>query len=91
MKEDQLPSLQAAQNLPEGGTFAEIGTWDAGFSYELLKNTKCKKLFCVDPYKHFTDNSYQDGMNSLSQKEFDNKFNTSRNRLIREFGDRVEF
>jgi hypothetical protein len=89
MKYDQQPSFQCAKSI-DTGVFVEVGTWEGDFSYELLKHTNCKQLYCVDPYKHFEDSSYPDGMNSLTQAEFDSKYNTVRNRFS-EFGNRVEF
>ncbi len=90
MKPDQRPSLEKAQSLSSGGIFVEIGTWDGDFSWALLQSTRCAKLYCVDPYKHFEDASYPDGMNLLTQKEFDKKYETARARFA-EFGDRVVF
>ena len=89
MKPDQAPSLEKARAIADG-VFVEIGTWEGDFSYALLKHTKCKKVYCIDPYKHFEDDSYPDGMNSLSQEQFDKKYETVRARFA-EFGDRVEF
>lgn len=89
MKGDQTPSLNIAKNINKG-VFVEIGSWEGDFSYELLKQTECEILYCVDPYKHFTHNEYPDGMNNLTQEEFDNKFNAINNRF-KEFGKRVEF
>jgi hypothetical protein len=88
MKKDQLPSFECAKLVD--GLFVEVGTWEGDYSYELLKHTQCKKLYCVDPYKHFEGSIYPDGMNSLTQVEFDTKYNTVCNRFS-EFGDRVEF
>jgi hypothetical protein len=88
MKSDQAPSFETARALK--GVFVEIGTWDGGFSFELLKNTECEKLYCVDPYKHFEDSSYPDGMNSLTQEQFDNKYNSVIQKFS-QFGSRVEF
>jgi len=88
MKPDQTPSFEKARTLK--GIFVEIGTWDGGFSFDLLQNTQCDKLYCVDPYRHFEDSSYPDGMNTLTQAEFDNKYEKVRQRLS-EFGARVEF
>ncbi len=90
MKTDQQPSLDVAMSLPDGGIFVEVGTWEGGFSLELLKQTNCKKLYCVDPYKHFTNNEYPDGMNNLTQAQFDMKYETTK-KLLKQFGDRVEF
>jgi SAM-dependent methyltransferase len=88
MKPDQLPSLLKAKL--KKGVFVEVGTWEGDYSYELLKQTKCSKLYCVDPYKHFDDSSYPDGMNMLSQEQFDSKYDTVCKRFS-QFGDRVEF
>jgi hypothetical protein len=88
MKPDQLPSFEVAKS--QKGVFVEIGTWDGGFSFDLLKNTECDKLYCVDPYKHFEDASYPDGMNLLTQEQFDEKYNTVVQKFS-EFGPRVEF
>lgn len=88
MKPDQTPSLRAAQT--QSGIFVEVGTWEGDFSYELLTTTTANKVYCVDPYKHFDDESYPDGMNSLTQEQFDAKYETTRDRF-RRFGDRAEF
>jgi hypothetical protein len=90
MKKDQKPSLDIAKDIPDQGIFVEIGTWEGGFSYELLKQTNCKKLYCVDPYRHFDDGVYPDAMNNLTQQEFDRKFFNTKN-YLKQFGERVEF
>jgi len=89
MKIDQRPSFEIARQI-QNGVFAEVGTWEGDFSYDLLKYTTCQKLFCVDPYKHFTEGEYPDGMNRLTQAEFDTKFLTV-NQRFHEFGPRAEF
>jgi hypothetical protein len=92
-KPDQTPSLQAAAAVCSaaqgGGICVEVGTWEGDFSAALLRLTNCRKLYCVDPYKHFDDDSYPDGMNKLTQVEFDAKFAKTKQRLETEFGDRV--
>ena len=88
MKADQHPSFSIAKT--QKGIFVEIGSWEGDFSYELLNGTNCDKLYCVDPYKHFEDSVYPDGMNSLTQTEFDMKFKNIQNRFS-QFGDRVQF
>ena len=90
MKPDQQPSLDIAKSISPGGVFVEIGTWEGGFSLELLKQTNCRKLYCVDPYKHFDEGEYPDGMNLLTQAQFDKKYEDTK-RLFSTFGDRVEF
>jgi len=89
MKPDQIPSFNVAKSLNEA-VCVEVGTWEGDFSYELLRHTNCKKVYCVDPYKHFEDDSYPDGMNLLNQAQFDAKFATV-NARFQPFGDRVEF
>lgn len=91
MKQDQMPSLMKALSIcTENSVFVEIGTWEGGFAEELLRYTKCKKLYCVDPYRHFDNNEYPDSMNSLAQNQFDAVFANTKNRLSK-YGDRVEF
>jgi len=92
MKKDQLPSLLKAQSLNnnENSIFVEIGTWEGDFTVAILENTNCKKIYCIDPYKHFYNNEYPDAMNKLTQAEFDEVYNKTRKRLEK-YGDRVEF
>lgn len=59
-------------------TGAEIGVAYGGNSVYLLKNTKVKKLYGVDPYKHFPD--YDDPMN-CDQDTFDEIYTFTSNRL----------
>ena len=88
MKSDQLPSLIKA--MTKEGVFVEIGSWEGDFSYELLTQTGCTKLYCVDPYKRFDLEDYKDGMNMLTQEQFDQKYAAVRERFNK-FGNRVEF
>ncbi len=90
MKIDQKPSIDAAKSLNNGFIGIEIGTWEGDFSYALLNNTSISKLYCIDPYRHFQNNEYPDGMNSLTQIQFDEKFNIVQKRF-EQFGKRVEF
>ncbi len=90
MKPDQYPSLVKAQELPKGGIFVEVGTWDGDFAWALANGTDFSKIYCVDPYKHFEDESYPDGMNLLTQAEFDAKYQKAKARFEK-FGDRVVF
>jgi hypothetical protein len=83
-------SLDKAQKCADGGIFVEVGTWQGDFSAKLLETTTCKKLYCVDPYKHFASEEYPDAINNLTQEQFDNVFNTTRKRLER-FGARIQF
>ena len=91
MKPDQMPALIKALSVgAENATFVEIGTWTEDFSETLLKYTKCKKLYCVDPYRHFENNEYPDSMNTLTQASFDMVFANTKLRLSK-YGYRVEF
>ncbi len=89
MKPDQLPSFRKAESI-QGGVFVEIGTLHGGFSYHLLAETSCKKLYCIDPYKHFDSEEYKDNLNSFTQQQFDEEYEKVQ-RLFEKFGDRVEF
>ena len=86
MKPDQISSWEKAD-----GTCVEIGTWEGGFSNSILEKNTVKKLYCVDPYKHFINDEYPDGMNELSQLDFDNKFNKVYTELNIKFPNKVEF
>ena len=86
MKVDQTPSYNLAS-----GICVEVGTWQGGFTESLLSKTEVTKVFCVDPYKHFTNNEYPDGMNNLTQKDFDNLFSNVSSNLKSRFNDKVEF
>lgn len=41
--------------MPPNAICAEIGSWKGDFSHEILKETKPKKLYLVDPYKYVAD------------------------------------
>lgn len=74
----------------ESGIFVEVGTWTGNFSRKLLERTNCKILYCVDPYKHFEDDTYPDAINNISQSDFDNVFEKTK-KSLECFGSRVEF
>jgi len=86
MKEDQRSTLKYAS-----GICVEVGTWEGSFSEGVLEVPGVTKLYCVDPYKHFENDEYPDGMNSLSQEQFDNLFLDTSRKLTTKFGNRVEF
>jgi hypothetical protein len=86
MKEDQRSTLKYVS-----GTGVEIGTWEGDFSEGILGVPSVTKLYCVDPYKHFDNEEYPDGMNDLSQDQFDDKFVLTVGKLVSKFGNRVEF
>ena len=89
MKDTQKVILDIVKSLKGTPKVVEIGSWEGAFSYELLKQTNCI-LYCVDPYKKFDDDIYPDGMNNLSQNDFDSLFEKTKQKL-KEFGDRVQF
>lgn len=92
MKDDQAPSLAKAKSVcTPDSVCVEIGTWDGGFAEAILEHTKCKTLYCVDPYKQFPSSDYQDGMNDLTQEQFDAKYNNTKKRLTTKYGNRVVF
>lgn len=64
----------------------EIGVAFGGHSEAMLRQSQIKKLYGVDPYRHFKD--YNDPMN-LPQPEFDALYEFTKSRLAL-FGDRFE-
>ncbi len=78
--------LAAARALTKGGTFVEVGTWKGEFAERLCGECRPSKIYCVDPYEHYTE--YQDSINT--RDNLDEIFADARARLAR-FGDRVEF
>jgi hypothetical protein len=92
MKDDQRPSLEKAKLICTPNSICvEIGTWDGGFASAILEHTPCKTLYCVDPYKHFDQSIYKDGMNDLTQQQFDEKYNRVKKWLTDKYGSRVVF
>src|SRR5581483_3374877 len=65
-------------------TGAEVGVAFGGHSEAILKQTKVKKLYGIDPYHHFA--GYDDAMN-LPQEEFDQLYQFTLDRL-QPFGSR---
>jgi hypothetical protein len=86
MKPDQISSYAKAS-----GICVEVGTWQGGFTDKILSKPDVKKVYCVDPYKHFTNNEYPDGINELTQTDFDVLFNKVQNNLTTKFGSKVQF
>jgi hypothetical protein len=86
MKPDQKVSCDKAS-----GICVEIGTWEGGFTDAILQRPQVVKVYCVDPYKHFENNEYPDGMNLLTQEEFNSKFDITTNKLVSKFGNKVSF
>jgi hypothetical protein len=45
--------------LPKRGVGAEVGTWKGDFSAEILKHSKPKRLYLIDPWAHRDDPEYE--------------------------------
>lgn len=86
MKPDQASSFEIAT-----GVCVEVGTWKGEFSEYILAKDSVKKLYCVDPYKHFTNNEYPDAINNATQEEFDSIFTNLVTKLKKKFDNKVEF
>jgi hypothetical protein len=56
------------------GTYVEIGTCWGGFAKWLVQFTPLTKLVCVDPYRKFSMDEYNDTLNTTSQEFLDVKF-----------------
>jgi len=68
-------------------TGVEVGVARAGHSDAILRNTKVRRLYGVDPYLHHPD--YVDVMN-LPQEEFDALHNYVVETMARDHGDRFK-
>ncbi len=89
MTDSQKSSIEKAK-LCDNGIFVEVGTWYGNFAKQILEKTNCKKLYCVDPYKKFSDEIFPDAINSLDQNQFDSVYELTKKNLSI-YGDRVEF
>lgn len=74
------------------GIFVEIGTDKGEFADFLLSNTKCEKLYCIDPYIKYSE--YFDTINQYTNTELflyvRNKLKIKHNKrfeLIRDFSN----
>ena len=65
------------------GTYYEIGTCWGSFSKFIIQNTACDTLFCVDPYKVFSELEYYDALNLATQEFLDSKFNKVKSDLLK--------
>jgi hypothetical protein len=63
------------------GVAIEIGTCWGGFSEFLANNGKFNHLFCVDPYKVYPKEIYNDALNTMSQSECNEKHRIVEERL----------
>jgi len=82
----EFPYILNSKGLLNEGV--EIGVWKGEFSEFLLSHWKGKKLYSVDPWRSFADNSYKDQMN-IAQLEFD-KIHDGVKTLLAPFGSRSE-
>lgn len=57
----QIPLL--LNKLGLNGQGVEVGVYMAGYSFELLKNSKLQTLYSVDPWIKFSEEDHYDGMN----------------------------
>ncbi|MFA5889093.1 MAG: glycosyltransferase [Candidatus Paceibacterota bacterium] len=73
---DEFSKIINPRNFKVG---AEIGVAYGGHCEAMLKNTKIEKLYGVDPYEH--RESYVDDSMNLPQKEFDELFKMTKERL----------
>ena len=71
--------------LPRGGIGAEIGVHRAEFSRQILKRTRPKKLYLIDPWKHFEASEYEQskygGLGVDGQKEMDARYQSVRTKM----------
>jgi hypothetical protein len=48
--------------LPKGGVGAEVGTWKGDFAAQLLRRTRPRKLYLIDPWEYRQDPGYAEAM-----------------------------
>ena len=76
------------QTLPKRAVGVEIGVHKGDFSARLLGEAKPKKLFLVDPYKHFEEEGYEEawygGKTADGQKTMDDRYASVQNRFKRQ-------
>ena len=63
------------------GTGVEIGTCWGGFAEFLAKETSLDKICCVDPYKVYPKEVYNDALNTMTQSQCDEKYKQVEARL----------
>lgn len=73
--------------MPQGGVGAEIGVHMAEFSRQILRHASPRKLYLIDPWKHFEGAQYErskyGGLGVDGQTEMDNRFETVQRKLRR--------
>jgi hypothetical protein len=72
------------------GVYVEVGTCFGGFAEFLLDNTPVQKLYCVDPYKKFSDADYKDTLNSYTPDVHDKKYRMVWSRLKTKYDSKVD-
>jgi len=63
------------------GSAVEVGTCWGGFAEFLATETTLDKIFCIDPYKVYPKDIYNDALNTNTQEENDKKFSIVKERL----------
>jgi hypothetical protein len=55
----KLTRRRLLSSLPKRGIGAEVGTWKGDFSAQILKQSKPKLLYLIDPWAHRDDPGYE--------------------------------
>lgn len=82
----EYPLVSSLINTYDLRIGCEIGVAFGTGSQSVLENTDISRLYSIDPYKHFPDSVYPDGMN-LEQHTFDVLYLRAQKRLA-SYGDR---
>lgn len=91
MNQGQLHLIKLLKPLKMTGTFVEVGTWQGDFASYILGFLECTKLYCIDPYKYFEDETYKDSMNIKLKGDHGNNVYESTKRRLEKIGPgRVE-
>lgn len=80
-----MERFQLYQHILKGirGTAVEVGTCWGGFAEFLAVNTSLDKVFCVDPYKVYPKEIYNDALNTMTQEHCDEKYRRVKERLTK--------
>jgi hypothetical protein len=91
MNQGQLHLIKLLKPLKMTGSFVEVGTWQGDFACHILGFLECTKLYCIDPYKYFTDDIYKDSMNlQLKGDHGNNLYESTKQRLEKTAPGRVQ-
>lgn len=78
------------EQMPTGGTCAEIGVWEGDFSARILEVNKPRSLHLVDPWKHESDEVYKSacygGKKATDQEQMDAVYN----RVAKRFAPQIQ-